>query len=87
MNSDHHPFWISFLTVVVIDDDAFTELFGATIRLNEEGEIIAVGEIGPAEGRSIHRGSGGSHARVRADVVPGAVCLALAWKHRGQFID
>ncbi|MGH3913140.1 MAG: helix-turn-helix domain-containing protein [Pseudonocardiaceae bacterium] len=40
----------SILTVVVIDDDVFTEMFGETVQFNEEGEIIAVGGGTPTEG-------------------------------------
>jgi len=36
-------------TVVVIDDDVFTDAFGETVRFNDEGEIVAVGGGIPAE--------------------------------------
>ena len=34
----------TILTVVVIDDDVFEEIFGAAVRFNEEGEVVAVGD-------------------------------------------
>ncbi|MGH3930627.1 MAG: helix-turn-helix domain-containing protein, partial [Pseudonocardiaceae bacterium] len=37
------------LTVMVIDDDVFTELFGLMVRYNEEGEIVTVGGATPIE--------------------------------------
>ncbi|MGH3926953.1 MAG: helix-turn-helix domain-containing protein, partial [Pseudonocardiaceae bacterium] len=40
----------TILTVVVIDDDVFTEAFGSMVRFNEEGEIVAGGGGVPAEG-------------------------------------
>jgi hypothetical protein len=40
----------TFLTVVVIDDEVFREVFGETVRYNEEGEVIATGQGAPAAG-------------------------------------
>ena len=33
----------TILTVVVIDDDAFSRIFGAVVHYNDEGEIVAGG--------------------------------------------
>jgi hypothetical protein len=40
----------AILTVVVIDDDVFCEVFGDAVRFNDEGEVVNVGGGSPAEG-------------------------------------
>ena len=40
----------TILTVVVIDDDVFTEVFGSAVRFNDEGEIVGIGDGTPTEG-------------------------------------
>ncbi|MGH4013256.1 MAG: helix-turn-helix transcriptional regulator [Pseudonocardiaceae bacterium] len=70
------------LTVVVVDDDVFTEVFGKAVRCNEEGEIVAVGGGTPTEGVPFTEAA----VRHMLDSEPmaetGAACLALAWQHR-----
>ncbi|MGQ0778096.1 MAG: helix-turn-helix domain-containing protein [Pseudonocardiales bacterium] len=70
------------LTVVVIDDDVFTEVFGSMVRFNEEGEIVAVGGSTPIEGVPFTEAA----VRRMLDTEPmagsGAACLALALRHR-----
>ena len=72
----------NLLTVDVIDDDVFTDIFGSMSRFNEEGEIVAVGGGTPTEGIPF------THTAVRRmlETEPlsetAAGCLALTWKHR-----
>lgn len=72
----------NILTVAIIDDDLFTEVFGRAVRCNEEGEIVAVGGGTPTEGVPFTEAA----VRRMLDSEPmaetGAACLALAWQHR-----
>lgn len=72
----------NFLTVVVIDDDVFTDVFGSMIRFNEEGEIAAVGGGTPTEGIPFTHAA--VHRMLEAEPLSetAAGCLALTWKHR-----
>jgi len=70
------------LTVVVLDDDVFTEVFGSTVRFNEEGEIVAVGGGTPAEGVPFTETAVRRMLETEPMSASGAACLALAWKHR-----
>lgn len=72
----------TILTVVVIDDDAFTDVFGSTVRFNEEGEIVAVGGGTPAEGVPFTEAAVTRMLDHEPMASPGAACLALAWQHR-----
>jgi hypothetical protein len=70
------------LTVVVIDDDLFTDVFGGVMKFNEEGEIVSVGGGTPIEGIPFTEAA----VRRMLESEPmgslGAGCLALAWRHR-----
>ncbi|MGH3921497.1 MAG: helix-turn-helix domain-containing protein [Pseudonocardiaceae bacterium] len=70
------------LTVMVIDDDVFTELFGSMVRYNEEGEIVAVGGGTPIEGVPFTEASVRRMLETEPMAESGSACLALAWKHR-----
>ncbi|MGH3942055.1 MAG: helix-turn-helix domain-containing protein [Pseudonocardiaceae bacterium] len=73
----------SILTVVVIDDDVFTEVFGEAVQFNEEGEIITVGDGKPIEGVPFTEAAVRRMLETEPMVAPsGAACLALAWRHR-----
>lgn len=48
----------AILTVVVIDDDVFTDVFGSTVWFNDEG---------PCRRRPVHSGRSASHVGDRAD--------------------
>ena len=73
----------TILTVVVIDDDdVFTDIFGATVRFNEEGEIVTVGGGTPAEGVPFIEAAVRRMLETEPMTPSGAACLALAWKHR-----
>ncbi|MGH3911904.1 MAG: helix-turn-helix domain-containing protein [Pseudonocardiaceae bacterium] len=72
----------TILTVVVIDDDVFSEVFGSTVRFNEEGEIVTVGGGAPAEGVPFTEVAVRRMLETEPMSASGAACLALAWKHR-----
>ncbi len=70
------------LTVMVIDDDVFTELFGSMVRYNEEGEIVAVGSGTPIEGVPFTEAAVRRMLETEPMAESGAACLALAWRNR-----
>ncbi|MGQ0778427.1 MAG: helix-turn-helix domain-containing protein [Pseudonocardiales bacterium] len=72
----------NILTVVVIDDNVFTEVFGSMVRFNEEGEIVAVGGGAPAEGVPFTETAVRRMLETEPMTASGAACLALAWQHR-----
>ncbi|MGQ0778423.1 MAG: helix-turn-helix domain-containing protein [Pseudonocardiales bacterium] len=72
----------TILTVVVIDDDVFTEVFGSMVRFNEEGEIVTVGGGIPAEGVPFTEAAVRRMLETEPMTASGAACLALAWRHR-----
>ena len=72
----------TILTVVVIDDDVFTELFGSMVRFNEEGEVVAVGGGAPTEGVPFTELAVRRMLETEPMTSSGATCLALAWRHR-----
>jgi DNA-binding XRE family transcriptional regulator len=74
------------LTVVVIDDDTFGRAFGSTVRFNDEGEIVAVGNGQSADGVPFNKGSVERMLTSEPMASPGAAALALAWKHRDALV-
>jgi hypothetical protein len=72
----------TILTVVVIDDGVFTEVFGKAVRFNEEGEIVAVGGGTPTEGVPFTGAAVWRMLESEPMTASGAACLALAWRHR-----
>lgn len=70
------------LTVVVIDEDVFTEVFGSMVRFNDEGEIVAVGGGTPIEGVPFTEAAVRRMLETEPMAGSGAACLALAWRHR-----
>ncbi|MGH3931479.1 MAG: hypothetical protein ACRDTF_16090 [Pseudonocardiaceae bacterium] len=64
--------------MVVIDDDVFTDIFGATVRFNDEGEIVAVGGGAPAEGVPFTEAAVRRMLETEPMTPSGAACLALA---------
>ena len=72
----------STLTVMVIDDDVFTEVFGSMVRFNEEGEIVTMGERPPVEGVPFTESTVCRMLESEPMAASGAGCLALAWQHR-----
>ena len=72
----------TILTVVVLDDDVFTEVFGRAVRFNEEGEIVAVGGGTSTEGVPFNEAAVRRMLETEPMTSSGAACLAMAWKHR-----
>ncbi|WP_067474371.1 hypothetical protein [Nocardia amamiensis] len=76
----------TILTVVVVDDDVFDDIFGTTVQFNEEGEVVAIGDGRAADGVPF---TGEAVQRLLTSepiAAPGAACLALAWQHRNSVI-
>ena len=73
-------------TVVVIDEHAFEELFGAIVEANAEGIIVTSIPDGAAPGNTLgipfNADTVTSFLRSKPMAPPGAACLALAWRHR-----
>jgi transcriptional regulator with XRE-family HTH domain len=74
----------SMLTVAVISDDVFTSLFGSMVRVNEEGELVAVGDGAPADGVPFTESTVTRLLTSEPITSSGAACLALAWQHRAR---
>jgi transcriptional regulator with XRE-family HTH domain len=77
----------TILTVVVIDDDTFTTVFGSTVQFNDEGEIVTIGDGRAADGVPFTAAAVNRMLDSEPMASPGAACLALAWKHRDYLID
>jgi hypothetical protein len=78
----------TILTVVVIDDDVFDDAFGATVRFNDEGEIVAVGDGRSADGVPFSQQAVDRMLESEPMASPGAAALASAiheaWRHRPE---
>ena len=72
----------TILTVVVIDDEVFCEVFGDAVRFNDEGEVVTVGGGSPAGGVPFTREAVSRMLSSEPMASPGAACLALEWQHR-----
>jgi hypothetical protein len=78
--------WGEILTVAVFDDDAFDQVFGDLVAVNNEGTVVAV------EGQGV-RGIPFTQERVdqlldREPFAPAAAaCLALAWRHQATILS
>jgi transcriptional regulator with XRE-family HTH domain len=74
-------------TVVVIDDDAFDEIFGEIVEVNAEGVTV-----NSFQGQGSPTGipfTADNVERLLTDepmAPPGAACLHLAWQHREQLL-
>lgn len=77
----------AILTVVVLDDDIFDELFGESVHVNEEGVLVTA-----AQSSKVTDGvpfTDDSVRRLLADepmASPGACILDRTWKHREQVL-
>jgi hypothetical protein len=76
----------TILTVVVVDDDVFDRMFGATVRFNGEGEIVSIGDGRVVDGVPFTQEAVDRLLASEPLAAPGAACLALAWKHRLHLI-
>jgi hypothetical protein len=77
----------TILTVVVIDDDVFETVFGHAVRVNDEGEIVGVGDGRAAEGIPFTDECVNRMLDSEPMASPGAACLSLAWQHRHDLLD
>ncbi|KZM69801.1 hypothetical protein AWN90_07000 [Nocardia terpenica] len=77
----------TILTVVVIDDEVFGEVFGEIVRFNEEGEVVATGSGRAADGVPFTAAAIDRLLETEPVAAPGAACLALAWQHRHSLIS
>ncbi|WP_157172076.1 helix-turn-helix domain-containing protein [Nocardia higoensis] len=77
----------TLLTVAVIDDDVFEEIFGGVVQFNEEGEVVGVGDGRGVDGVPFTEESVTRMLDAEPMAAPGAACLALAWQHRHSLIS
>lgn len=76
------------LTVVVIDDDVFDDLFGETVRINAEGELVASSEATsvsgglPFDGPTVNR-----LLTTEPMASPGACILDRAWRFHDHLLS
>jgi len=73
----------TILTVVLIDDDVFDELFREAVQVNAEG-ITMFDEQGNSAGHGLAFNEQNVTQLLEREPMasPGAACLALAWRHR-----
>ena len=73
----------TILTVVLIDDDVFDEVFRDAVRVNAEG-ITVFAEQGNITGHGLAFSEQNVTRLLEREPMasPGAACLALAWRHR-----
>jgi hypothetical protein len=73
----------TILTVVLIDDDVFDEVFRDAVRVNAEG-ITVFAEQGNSTGHGLAFSQQNVTRLLEREPMasPGAACLALAWRHR-----
>lgn len=76
----------TILTVVVIEDDVFEDIFDQAVRFNEEGEIVGIGDGRAADGVPFTAGAVTTMLESEPMAAPGAACLALAWQHRDALL-
>ena len=77
----------TILTVVVIDDDVFDEVFGQSVRINEEGVLVTAADSSsvsdgiPFDEESVHR-----LLDDEPMASPGACVLARSWHFRDTLL-
>jgi transcriptional regulator with XRE-family HTH domain len=73
----------TILTVVLIDDDVFDEVFRDAVQVNAEG-ITVFDEHGSSTGHGLAFSEQNVTRLLEHEPMasPGAACLALAWRHR-----
>ncbi|NLT56628.1 MAG: XRE family transcriptional regulator, partial [Actinomycetales bacterium] len=76
----------TILTVVVLDDDVFTRVFGDAVRFNDEGEIVNVAGGAPIDGVPFTEETVTRMLTAEPMASPGAACLSLAWQHRAHLL-
>lgn len=74
-------------TVVVIDEDAFAEVFGEVVHVNAEGITVMSLDGQPnAQGIPFTEDNVQRFLTDEPMAPPGAACLALAWRHREKLL-
>jgi transcriptional regulator with XRE-family HTH domain len=76
----------TILTVAVLDDDVFNDSFGASVRFNDEGEIVAAAGGVPMDGVPFTERAVSRMLENEPMASPGAACLSLAWQHRSRLL-
>jgi hypothetical protein len=77
----------TILSVVVIDDDVFGELFGGTVQVNAEGSLVmAADSTSVSEGLPFTADTVNRLLTREPMASPGACILAQAWKHRDHIL-
>jgi hypothetical protein len=73
----------TILTVVLIDDDVFDEVFREAVQVNAEG-VTVFDEHGNTTGHGLAFSEQNVTRLLEREPMasPGAACLALAWRHR-----
>jgi hypothetical protein len=80
--------WGEILTVAVIDDEVFDDVFGGLVQANAEGIVVST----HGRRRTV-RGIPFNEERVEQLLVDepmapaAAACLALAWQHRSSILE
>jgi transcriptional regulator with XRE-family HTH domain len=78
----------TILTVVLIDDDLFDDLFAAAVRVNAEGVVVSLGrDHAAAEGIPFTDENVTRLVGSEPMASPGAACLTLAWRHRAALLS
>jgi len=74
----------TIMTAVVIDEDAFDDIFRGIVLRNAEGHLAAVGRLRAraAEGLPFIDSTVVDLLNTKPMASPGAACLDLAWQHR-----
>ena len=76
----------TMLTIVVVEDDVFEDIFGQAVRFNEEGEIVGIGDGRAIDGVPFTAEAVTRMLESEPMAAPGAACLALAWEHRDALL-
>ena len=73
----------TILTVVLVDDDVFDEVFREAVQVNAEG-VTVFDEHGNSTGHGLAFSEQNVARLLQREPMasPGAACLALAWRHR-----
>jgi transcriptional regulator with XRE-family HTH domain len=78
----------TILTVVVIEDETFEDIFGDVVRSNAEGFTVTAGrQRRAADGVPFTEANVTRLLTSEPMASPGAACLALAWHHRSLLLS
>jgi hypothetical protein len=71
------------LTVAVVDEDVFDDIFAGLVMTNQEGSVVTADPSSPATGIPFTEQTVRRLLEDEPLAGPAAACLALAWGHRG----